>query len=134
LGLYHFKSPGPATYVAIAIVRLCIALFACYVPPRRATNVDPMTVPPVVCHIERRRDTAQSPENTRFSGRHTVDPTSPLSDEVVAMDLTTQPVTKLGTILFQPLSGTGNNQPDAMGGGDLIVDGTLPVACGQRAK
>ena len=62
--------------------------------------------------------------------------TSPLSDEVVAIDLTTQPVTKLGTILFQPLSGTGNNQPDAMGGGDVIMDGTLPVslrAAGQVA-
>jgi DNA-binding beta-propeller fold protein YncE len=62
--------------------------------------------------------------------------TSPLSDEVVAIDLTTQPVTKLGTILMQPLPGTGNNQPDAMGGGEVIVDGTLPVslrAAGQVA-
>lgn len=62
--------------------------------------------------------------------------TSPLSDEVVAIDLTTQPVTKLGTILFQPVSGTGNNQPDAMGGGEVIMDGTLPVslrAAGQVA-
>lgn len=62
--------------------------------------------------------------------------TSPLSDEVVAIDLTTQPVTKLGTILFQPLTGTGNNQPDAMGGGEVIMDGTLPVslrAAGQVA-
>jgi DNA-binding beta-propeller fold protein YncE len=62
--------------------------------------------------------------------------TSPLSDEVVAIDLTTQPVTKLGTILLQPLPGTGNDQPDAMGGGEVIVDGTLPVslrAAGQVA-
>lgn len=62
--------------------------------------------------------------------------TSPLSDEVIAIDLTTQPVTKLGTILLQPLSGTGNDQPDAMGGGEVIVDGTLPVslrAAGQVA-
>ncbi len=62
--------------------------------------------------------------------------TSPLSDEVVAIDLTTQPVTKLGTILLQPVTGTGNNQPDAMGGGEVIVDGTLPVslrAAGQVA-
>lgn len=62
--------------------------------------------------------------------------TSPLSDEVVAIDLTTQPVTKLGTILFQPLTGIGNNQPDAMGGGEVIADGTLPVslrAAGQVA-
>ena len=62
--------------------------------------------------------------------------TSPLSDEVVAINLTTQPVSKLGTILLQPLSGSGNNQPDAMGGGEVIVDGTLPVslrAAGQLA-
>jgi DNA-binding beta-propeller fold protein YncE len=62
--------------------------------------------------------------------------TSPLSDEVVAIDLTTQPVTKLGTILLQPLTGTGSNQPDAMGGGEVIADGTLPVslrAAGQLA-
>ena len=62
--------------------------------------------------------------------------TSPLSDEVVAIDLTTQPVTKLGTILLEPLPGTGNDQPDAMGGGEVIVDGTLPVslrAAGQVA-
>jgi DNA-binding beta-propeller fold protein YncE len=62
--------------------------------------------------------------------------TSPLSDEVVAIDLTTQPVTKLGAILLQPLPGTGNNQPDAMGAGEVIVDGTLPVslrAAGQVA-
>jgi len=62
--------------------------------------------------------------------------TSPLSDEVVAIDLTTQPVTKLGTILLQPLPGSGNDQPDAMGGGEVIADGTLPVslrAAGQVA-
>jgi DNA-binding beta-propeller fold protein YncE len=62
--------------------------------------------------------------------------TSPLSDEVVAFDLTTQPVTKLQTIPLQPIPGTGNNQPDAMGGGDPISSETLPVslrAAGQLA-
>jgi len=62
--------------------------------------------------------------------------TSPLSDEVVAFDLTTQPVTKLRTIPLQPVPGSGNNQPDALGGGDPIVGGTLPVslrAAGQVA-
>lgn len=62
--------------------------------------------------------------------------TSPLSDEIVAFDLTTQPVTKLRTIPLQPIPGSGNNQPDAMGGGDPIVSGTLPVslrAAGQVA-
>lgn len=71
-----------------------------------------------------------SPDGTRGFG------TSPLSDELVTIDLTTQPVTKLGTIPLQPLPGTGNNQPDAMGGGEAIVDGTLPVslrAAGQVA-
>ena len=61
---------------------------------------------------------------------------SPLSDEVVTIDLTTQPVTQLGTILLQPVPGAGNNQPDAFGGGEAIVDGTLPVslrAAGQVA-
>ncbi|HEV2037940.1 MAG TPA: hypothetical protein VGQ96_04960, partial [Candidatus Eremiobacteraceae bacterium] len=71
-----------------------------------------------------------TPDGTRGFG------TSPLSDELVTIDLTTQPVTKLGTILLQPLPGTGNNQPDALGGGEAIVDGTLPVslrAAGQVA-
>jgi hypothetical protein len=63
-----------------------------------------------------------SPDGTRGFG------TSPLSDELVTIDLTTQPVTKLGTIKLQPLPGTGNNQPDALGGGEAIVDGTLPVS------
>lgn len=53
-----------------------------------------------------------------------------------SIDQTTQPVTKLGTILLQPLTGTGCNQRDATGGGEVIVDGTLPVsrhAAGQVA-
>jgi len=61
---------------------------------------------------------------------------SPRVDAVDLIDLTTQPVTKLGTILFQPLTGTGNNQPDVMGGGEVIVDGTLAIslrAAGQVA-
>lgn len=61
---------------------------------------------------------------------------SPRVDAVDLIDLTTQPVTKLGTILFQPLTGTGNNQPDAMGGGVVIVDGALAIslrAAGQVA-
>jgi hypothetical protein len=61
---------------------------------------------------------------------------SPDSDEVVMIDLTTDPVTNLGTLLLEPLPGSPNNQPDAMGGGEVIVDGTLPVslrAAGQVA-
>ena len=71
-----------------------------------------------------------TPDETRGFG------TSPSTDQVVVVDLTTQPVTNLGTILLQPLPGTGNNQPDALGGGAPIVDGTMPVglrAAGQVA-
>jgi hypothetical protein len=62
--------------------------------------------------------------------------TSPLSDELIIIDLTTQPVTKKGTIQLVPIRGNAANQPDALGGGDPIVDNILPVslrAAGQFA-
>jgi DNA-binding beta-propeller fold protein YncE len=62
--------------------------------------------------------------------------TSPASDELVIIDLTTQPVTARGTLHITPLPGASANQPDALGGGDPITDGTLPVslrAAGQVA-
>ena len=48
--------------------------------------------------------------------------TSPTSNEVVIVDLTTTPVTNMGTINFGP-----NTQPDALGGGERVGK-TLPVS------
>jgi hypothetical protein len=62
--------------------------------------------------------------------------TSPKSDEIVFIDLTAQPVKKLGTLVLNPRPGSGNNQPDAIGGGEPIRSGILPVslrAAGQLA-
>jgi putative ABC transport system permease protein len=42
LWLFHVKVTDPATYAAVGILLLSIALFACYLPARRATNVDLM--------------------------------------------------------------------------------------------
>jgi predicted lysophospholipase L1 biosynthesis ABC-type transport system permease subunit len=40
LSLFHVKATDPATYAAVGILLLCIALLACYIPARRAINVD----------------------------------------------------------------------------------------------
>jgi DNA-binding beta-propeller fold protein YncE len=52
---------------------------------------------------------------------------SPMSDEVIIIDLTTAPVRNLGSIRFDQVSGVGNNQPDAFGGGEAIYGNVLPV-------
>lgn len=52
---------------------------------------------------------------------------SPLSDEVIVIDLTQTPVKNLGSIVFNQAPGVGNNQPDAFGGGESIAGDVLPV-------
>jgi putative ABC transport system permease protein len=41
--LFGVSPTDPATYVAISVILICIAVLASYIPARRATNVDPMT-------------------------------------------------------------------------------------------
>ena len=40
--LFHVRPTDPLTYTTIAFALTLIALFACYIPARRATKVDPM--------------------------------------------------------------------------------------------
>ncbi|HKW34409.1 MAG TPA: ABC transporter permease [Candidatus Acidoferrum sp.] len=42
--LYNVRTTDPATYVAVGLLLVSIALIACYVPARRAANLDPMTI------------------------------------------------------------------------------------------
>jgi predicted permease len=41
--LFHVSATDPATFVAVALLFLCVTLMASYIPARRATRIDPVT-------------------------------------------------------------------------------------------
>jgi len=62
--------------------------------------------------------------------------TSPDSDEIILADLTGPTVSRIGALRLDPTPGIGNDQPDALGGGETVRGNTLFVglrASGQLA-
>jgi putative ABC transport system permease protein len=41
--LYRVTATDPPTFIAVALLLILVAMFACFIPARRATRIDPMT-------------------------------------------------------------------------------------------
>jgi hypothetical protein len=53
---------------------------------------------------------------------------------VIVIDLSKSTARRTRNILIQPIAGTGNNQPDALGGGELLSTSSLAVSLRAAGK